>query len=79
MKICSTFLFWQVEVRGSFNFAKVVEENNAENLIVIREQKLAERYTRNWQEHDRHSEAYGGRGKLNLLSYIKRFRGSTTN
>jgi phosphatidylserine/phosphatidylglycerophosphate/cardiolipin synthase-like enzyme len=27
---------------GSFNFAKATQENNAENLLVIREKKLAE-------------------------------------
>ena len=48
-------------ITGSFNFTKAAEENNAENLLVIKDKKLAERYIRNWQEHERHSEAYGGR------------------
>jgi len=30
---------------------KAAEEMNAENLLVIRDKKMAERYTRNWQEH----------------------------
>jgi len=47
---------------GSFNFTKAAEEKNAENLLVIRDRKLAERYTRNWQEHHLHSEVYVGRG-----------------
>jgi len=45
-------------VTGSFNFTKAAEENNAENLLIIHDNKLAERYTKNWQEHDRHSEVY---------------------
>lgn len=40
-----------------FNLTKAAEENNAENLLVIRDRKLAERYIKNWQEHDGHSEA----------------------
>ena len=47
-------------ITGSFNFTKAVEEKNAENLLVIRGKKLAERYTKNWQEHERHSEMYVG-------------------
>ena len=29
-------------ITGSFNFTKAAEENNAENLLVIRDRKLAE-------------------------------------
>jgi len=50
-------------ITGSFNFTKAAEEKNAENLLVIHDKKLAEQYTKNWQEHDRHSEVYVGRGK----------------
>jgi len=50
-------------ITGSFNFTKAAEENIAENLLVIRDRKLAERYTKNWQEHEKHSEIYVGRGK----------------
>jgi phosphatidylserine/phosphatidylglycerophosphate/cardiolipin synthase-like enzyme len=39
-------------VTGSFNFTKAAEENNAENLLVIHDKKLAERYTKNCHEHD---------------------------
>ena len=48
-------------ITGSFNFTKAAEENNAENLLVIRDEKLDERYIKNWQEHERHSEVYEGR------------------
>ncbi len=50
-------------ITGSFNFTKAAEESNAENLLVIKDRKLAERYIRNWEEHERHSEAYGERGQ----------------
>jgi len=45
-------------ITGSFNFTKAAEEKNAENLLLIRDKKLAERYIENWQEHERHSEVY---------------------
>jgi phosphatidylserine/phosphatidylglycerophosphate/cardiolipin synthase-like enzyme len=50
-------------ITGSFNFTKAAEENNAENLLVIRDRKLAGRYIKNWQEYERHSEVYRGRGQ----------------
>jgi len=49
-------------ITGSFNFTKAAEENNAENLLVIHDKKLALAYAKNWQEHEKHSEVYGGRG-----------------
>jgi phosphatidylserine/phosphatidylglycerophosphate/cardiolipin synthase-like enzyme len=49
-------------ITGSFNFTKGAEEQNAENLLIIRDKKLVERYIKNWQEHERHSEVYAGRG-----------------
>jgi phosphatidylserine/phosphatidylglycerophosphate/cardiolipin synthase-like enzyme len=45
-------------ITGSFNFTKAAEINNAENLLIIRDKKLAKRYIENWQEHERHSEVY---------------------
>jgi phosphatidylserine/phosphatidylglycerophosphate/cardiolipin synthase-like enzyme len=50
-------------ITGSFNFTKAAEENNAENLLVIRDKKLAELYIKNWQEHAQHSEVYVGRAR----------------
>jgi hypothetical protein len=35
---------------------------NAENLLVIRDRRLAERYMKNCQDHAQHSEVYTGRG-----------------
>lgn len=50
-------------ITGSFNFTRAAEEKNAENLLVIRDKALAEKYIKNWQEHAGHSEPYEGRGK----------------
>ncbi len=49
-------------ITGSFNFTKAAEEKNAENLLVIRDNKpLVERYIRNFEEHKGHSESYQGK------------------
>jgi len=53
----------EIVITGSFNFTKAAEENNAENLLVIHDKKLAENFIKNWQEHERHSEVYGGRSR----------------
>jgi phosphatidylserine/phosphatidylglycerophosphate/cardiolipin synthase-like enzyme len=45
-------------ITGSFNFTKAAEENNAENLLVIKDKKLASFYTRNWEQHEQHSDDY---------------------
>lgn len=51
----------QIVITGSFNFTKAAENNNAENLLVIRDRELAECYFSNWQEHSRHSVVYRGK------------------
>jgi len=51
-------------ITGSFNFTKAAEESNAENLLVIHDEKLAFLYTENWQEHAEHSQVYNAQGKL---------------
>lgn len=48
-------------ITGSFNFTKAAEERNAENLLIIRDTELAERYTENWKAHQEHSEVYEGK------------------
>ncbi len=48
-------------ITGSFNFTKAAEENNAENLLVIRSPELAAKYTANWTAHAEHSEKYEGK------------------
>jgi phosphatidylserine/phosphatidylglycerophosphate/cardiolipin synthase-like enzyme len=50
-------------ITGSFNFTKAAEENNAENLLIIHDKKLASLYIKNWLEHEKHSEVYVGRGR----------------
>ncbi len=50
-------------ITGSFNFTKAAEEQNAENLLVLRDVALAEKYAANWKAHADHSEPYAGRGE----------------
>lgn len=44
-------------ITGSFNFTKAAEERNAENLLIIRDKKLAAKYVTNWHNHAHHSKA----------------------
>ena len=46
---------------GSFNFTKAADQKNAENLLVICDDKIAAKYEANWQTHFRHSEYYAGK------------------
>lgn len=48
---------------GSFNFTKAAQASNAENLLVIRDPKLAASYAANWRRHFDHSIAYASRAK----------------
>ncbi|MEI8376669.1 MAG: phospholipase D-like domain-containing protein [Planctomycetota bacterium] len=49
-------------ITGLFNFTNQAEEHNAENLLVIHDCGMAERYLANWHDHEAHSEPYTGRG-----------------
>lgn len=51
----------QTVITGSFNFTKAAEEKNAENLLIIQDKELADKYARNWGEHLKHSEVYSGK------------------
>ncbi len=51
----------QTVITGSFNFTKAAEENNAENLLVIRSPELAAKYAANWKVHADHSDPYAAR------------------
>jgi phosphatidylserine/phosphatidylglycerophosphate/cardiolipin synthase-like enzyme len=51
----------EVVITGSFNFTRAAEENNAENLLIIRNKDLAREYLENWEKHKAHSEEYGWR------------------
>lgn len=42
------------------NFSRNAEENNAENLVIIRGKDVAARHTANWQEHTKHSAPFDG-------------------
>jgi len=46
---------------GSFNFTKAADQKNAENLLVIHDDRVAAKYEGNWQVHFRHSEYYAGK------------------
>ena len=48
-------------ITGSFNFTKAAEESNAENLLVIQDKELAEKYVANWHKHEYHSDDYRAR------------------
>jgi len=50
---------WSTLITGSFNFTKAAEENNAENLLIMKgNTPLVERYIQNYNEHKGHSERY---------------------
>ena len=57
-------------VTGSFNFTRAAEERNAENLLIIHSQQLADQYVRNWQFHQRHSELYNQTNIINGRHYL---------
>ena len=48
-------------ITGSFNFTKADEENNADNLLVLRSRELAAHYLENWTAHQAHSQPYACR------------------
>ncbi len=47
-----------IVVTESFNFTENAETHNAENLLLIKDQALAARYTQNWRDHESHSSPY---------------------
>lgn len=51
----------EIIITGSFNFTKAAEEKNAENLLILRNKELANRYLVNWNKHREHSDVYLGR------------------
>jgi len=49
----------KVIITGSFNFSKNAEENNAENLLIIKgHPELVKQYEANYLQHKGHSEKY---------------------
>ncbi len=53
----------QTIITGSFNFTKAAEESNAENLLVIKDKMLADKYAANWKTHAEHSDTYTAKEK----------------
>lgn len=45
-------------ITGSFNFTTTAETRNAENVLVIKDKVLAEKYRENWKLHQQHSVVY---------------------
>lgn len=56
----------QVVITGSFNFSKSAENGNAENLLVIRDVTIADKYTANWKLHAEHSEQFVGKSDYKM-------------
>jgi phosphatidylserine/phosphatidylglycerophosphate/cardiolipin synthase-like enzyme len=48
----------QVVITDSFNFTDQAEEENIENLLVIRDKRIADKFTANWKAHVQHSGRY---------------------
>lgn len=53
----------EIVITGSFNFSKAAEEDNAENLLVLRSPQLADVYYQNWEMHLKHSDPYIGKDR----------------
>jgi phosphatidylserine/phosphatidylglycerophosphate/cardiolipin synthase-like enzyme len=54
----STAIDGGVVITGSFNFTSAAARNNAENLLVIRDKEIADKYAINWKSHAEHSDPY---------------------
>lgn len=48
----------EIVITGSYNWTVAAERNNGENLLVIRDPRLAGVYTENWWRHAHHSTPY---------------------
>jgi phosphatidylserine/phosphatidylglycerophosphate/cardiolipin synthase-like enzyme len=48
----------KIVITGSYNWTVAAEQENGENLLVIRNLQLAGVYTKNWQRHAHHSTLY---------------------
>lgn len=43
-------------ITGSFNFTQAAQKDNAENVLIIKDEKLAKGYKANFEKHLQHSE-----------------------
>ena len=48
----------EIVITGSYNWTVAAEKHNGENLLVIRDPRLAGLYTENWRRHAHHSTPY---------------------
>jgi phosphatidylserine/phosphatidylglycerophosphate/cardiolipin synthase-like enzyme len=48
----------EIVITGSYNWTVAAEQQNGENLLVIRDPRLAGVYTENWRRHAHHSTPY---------------------
>jgi phosphatidylserine/phosphatidylglycerophosphate/cardiolipin synthase-like enzyme len=48
----------EIVITGSYNWTVAAEQQNGENLLVIRDSRLAGVYTENWWRHAHHSTLY---------------------
>lgn len=48
----------EIVITGSFNFTEPAEKRNTENLLIIYDRKLAEKYVENWLEHAQQTVPY---------------------
>jgi phosphatidylserine/phosphatidylglycerophosphate/cardiolipin synthase-like enzyme len=44
-------------ITGSFNFTHAAENQNSENLLIIRDRGIVKQYIKHWEEHAKHSSA----------------------
>jgi phosphatidylserine/phosphatidylglycerophosphate/cardiolipin synthase-like enzyme len=58
-----------IVITGSYNWTVAADTQNGENLLVIRDPRLAEVYTENWMRHAHHSTPY--RGRVPWRAYIR--------
>jgi len=45
-----------IVITGSFNFTQAAQKDNAENVLIIKDEKLAKGYKANLETHLQHSE-----------------------
>lgn len=45
-------------ITGSFNFSNAAEKGNAENMLILHDSALAQKYLANWQLHAAHSDKF---------------------
>ena len=48
----------KVVITGSYNFTRAAEKSNAENMVIIESEPIAQKYLQNWQKHRNHSQPY---------------------